>query len=74
MARAEERLNQLQAQPNASITGTALGQPSFIKYMSIDTHADAANFEATTNGLFQAGGASVAQQNQHQETDWSADS
>lgn len=32
------------------------GQPSFIKYMELDTRPDANDLIATTNGLFQAGG------------------
>ncbi|KAK5710892.1 hypothetical protein LTR17_018642 [Elasticomyces elasticus] len=41
---------------NASIIGTTLGQPSFIKYMKLDTLPNATDLISTTNGLFQTGG------------------
>lgn len=40
----------------ASIIGTTLGQPSFIKYFELDTRSNGTDLIATTNGLFQAGG------------------
>ncbi|KAF2677245.1 MFS transporter [Lentithecium fluviatile CBS 122367] len=40
----------------ASIIGTTLGQPSFIKYFSLDTRSNGTGLISTTNGLFQAGG------------------
>jgi len=41
---------------NASIIGTTLGQPSFIKYMRLDVLPNGTDLESTTNGLFQTGG------------------
>ncbi|KAK0283044.1 hypothetical protein LTR91_010225 [Friedmanniomyces endolithicus] len=41
---------------NASIIGTTLGQPSFIKYMKLDTLPNATDLISSTNGLFQTGG------------------
>lgn len=32
------------------------GQPSFIRYMKLDTRPDGTDLESTMNGLFQAGG------------------
>ncbi|ORY03954.1 MFS transporter [Clohesyomyces aquaticus] len=40
----------------ASIIGTTLGQPSFIKYFELDTRSNGTDLTSTTNGLFQAGG------------------
>ncbi|KAF2467020.1 MFS transporter [Lindgomyces ingoldianus] len=40
----------------ASIIGTTLGQPSFIKYFELDTRSNGTDLLSTTNGLFQAGG------------------
>ncbi|KAL2406535.1 MFS-type transporter criB [Exophiala dermatitidis] len=40
----------------ASIIGTTLGQPSFIKYFDLDTRSNATDLMSTMNGLFQAGG------------------
>ncbi|KAK5360459.1 hypothetical protein LTR11_010287 [Exophiala xenobiotica] len=40
----------------ASIIGTTLGQPTFIKYMKLDTASNAVQLEGAINGLFQVGG------------------
>lgn len=40
----------------ASIIGTTLGQPSFIKYFELDTRPNGTDLISTTNGLFQTGG------------------
>jgi urea transporter len=40
----------------ASIIGTTLGQPSFIKYFELDTRPNRTDLIASTNGLFQTGG------------------
>lgn len=40
----------------ASIIGTTLGQPTFIKYMKLDTVSNATQLEGAINGLFQVGG------------------
>jgi MFS family permease len=40
----------------ASIIGTTLGQPSFLKYMGLLTAPNAADLIGTMNGLFYAGG------------------
>jgi MFS family permease len=41
---------------SASVISITLGQPSFLEYFHLDTRPDAANLEATMNGLYQAGG------------------
>jgi MFS family permease len=41
---------------SASVISITLGQPSFLEYFALDTRPDAADLEATMNGLYQAGG------------------
>ncbi|KAJ5802096.1 uncharacterized protein N7503_004546 [Penicillium pulvis] len=41
---------------SASVIGITLGQPSFLEYFALDMRPDAADLEATMNGLYQAGG------------------
>jgi MFS family permease len=40
----------------ASVIGSTLGQPSFIKYFQLDTRNNGTDLISTMNGLFQAGG------------------
>ena len=40
----------------ASIIGTTLGQPTFIKYFNLDTRSNATDLISATNGVFQTGG------------------
>jgi MFS family permease len=41
---------------SASVIGSTLGQPQFIKYFSLDTRDNGTDLISTMNGLFQAGG------------------
>lgn len=41
---------------NSAIIATTLGQPSFVKYMGLDTRPNASGLEGAMNALFYAGG------------------